>query len=50
LDLPGESFDYQDFIEREFEGKAPVRRRNDWLWWIAGMVLLVALLWLWLGR
>ena len=48
LDLPGESFDYQDFIEREFEGKAARSRRLHWLWWTAGVVLLAPLMWLWL--
>jgi predicted nucleic acid-binding Zn ribbon protein len=40
LGIPDDdSFDYEDFINREFEGKKP-RRRNAWLWAAAALLLL----------
>ena len=49
LDLPDESFDYNEFVAREFgEGKAsPVPRGIHWLWWVAAVALLVTLTLLW---
>jgi hypothetical protein len=49
LGIPDESFDYQDFIEREFEGKAPASRRS-WFWWVIALILLAALAVAWLRR
>ena len=42
LDLPGEDFDYDQFIQEEFEGK-PSRRISP-VWVIAAVALLVALM------
>ena len=49
LDLPDENFDYKDFVEREFEGKEPVPHGIHWFWWIVGIVVLIALAFLWFG-
>ena len=41
LDLPDDDdFDYDDFIAREFGGKASRRHRLKWYWWLTGVLLL----------
>ena len=44
LGLPEESFDYDDFIKREFGGEGPVPRGIHWFWWVVGLVLVLAFL------
>jgi hypothetical protein len=40
LNLPGEDFDYEDFVAREF-GKSPHRALGlKWYWWLLGVVVL----------
>ena len=39
LDLPEEKFDYDEFVQREFE--APKRSPVKMLWWIVAVVLLI---------
>jgi len=46
LDLPEESFDYDEFVNREFEKKRPVPRGIHWFWWLVGFLLLAAFGWL----
>ena len=48
LDLPEETFDYDDFVEREFGGKRPVPRGIHWLWWVTAILLLGVFLFFWL--
>ena len=48
LDLPEENFNYEEFVQREFEGKAPESRRVHWLWWIVALSLAIVFLWFWL--
>lgn len=43
LGLPDDSFDYDEFVKREFEGKQP-RRRLEWLWIIVALILVLLLL------
>jgi hypothetical protein len=50
LDLPDESFDYHDFAEREFGSKGPVPRGLHWFWWVAAVLLLAALVFVWFRR
>lgn len=46
LDLPDEDFDYEEFLKKEF-GKGPHREVGIKLrWWVAGVVLVGALVWL----
>ncbi len=45
LGVPDDSFNYDEFVRREFEGKAPTRRRLDWFWWLVAVVLVGALVW-----
>ena len=49
VDLPDEDFNYDDFVKAEFgsQTKPPGLRT---IWWIAGMVLLVAFLVIYLYR
>lgn len=43
LDLPDEDFDYDDFIAREFGG-APHRQTGiAWYWYLAAVLVLIAL-------
>jgi len=48
LDLPEENFNYEEFVQREFEGKAPASSRVHWLWWIVALSLALLFLWFWL--
>jgi len=48
LDLPEEKFDYEDFVEREFGSKSPVPHGIPWFWWVIGVLVLGAFLFLWL--
>ena len=51
LDLPDEDFDYNEFIAREFgKGKKEVVPQGlHWFWWIVGLGLVTALIWMWTG-
>ncbi|HTB80631.1 MAG TPA: hypothetical protein VK717_07065 [Opitutaceae bacterium] len=44
LDLPGEAFNYRDFVQEEF-GQGGRRTRPTLFWWIIGLGLLAALIW-----
>ncbi len=46
--LPDDSFDHDEFVRREFEGKGPARRRLDWLWWLVAVLLVAVLAWWWI--
>ena len=48
LDLPEETFDYDDFVEREFGSKRPMPRGIHWLWWVTALLLLGVFLFFWL--
>lgn len=39
LDLPGESFDYEDFVEREFGKKKVLPHGISWFWWLVAILL-----------
>ena len=44
LGLPGEDFDYEEFVKREFGGggkKSPIPHGIHWFWWIVAAVLLI---------
>jgi len=47
LDLPEEEFDYNEFVEREFGKKKSVPRGIPLFWWVVGIVVLVAFIFLW---
>jgi len=43
LDLPDDRFDYGEFVQREFGGKAPKPRGLSWFWWLVAVLLLGAI-------
>jgi hypothetical protein len=44
IGLPDESFDYEDFVKREFGGgKNPKPRGIHWFWWLVAIGILGAL-------
>jgi hypothetical protein len=43
-DLPDDSFDYNDFVEREFGGREIRPRGVKWHWWIVALVLALLIL------
>lgn len=47
LGLPDEDFDYDQFTKREF-GKTSAKPEGlRWVWWLAGIALLIAILFTW---
>jgi predicted nucleic acid-binding Zn ribbon protein len=48
LDLPSEDFNYDDFVKEKF-GKGGRRTRPSFIWWITGIVMLVVLIWIFVG-
>jgi len=50
LDLPEESFDYNEFVKRELEDKGPVPRGVHWFWWLVALALVVGFAWFWFHR
>lgn len=46
LGIPDESFDYEDFVQREFEGRKP-RRKLHWLWFAAAVAVIGAFVLAW---
>ena len=50
LDLPGENFDYEDFVKSEFGGRTILPRGIRWYWWLVALLVLAALVWLWVRR
>ncbi|MEI6970621.1 MAG: zinc-ribbon domain-containing protein [bacterium] len=48
LDIPDSEFNYGDFAKAEF-GASAKPRRIGWLWWVAGILTLLAFLRLLLG-
>ena len=54
VDVPEDAaeFDYNDFVKREF-GRRSARLKPAglaWKWWLAGILLLAALIWVWVVR
>ena len=48
LDLPDESFDYDDFVKREFGAKEIRPRGISWWWWLVAVILLIIFTAFWL--
>jgi hypothetical protein len=48
LNLPGENFDYDDFVEREFVGERTIPRGVHWFWWMVAVLIVAGLIGLWL--
>jgi len=48
LDLPDESFNYDEFTKNEFgEQSSPVPRGVHWFWWLVALGVLAGLALLW---
>jgi len=47
LGLPDDSFDYDQFVEREFGEDKPIPRGLHWFWWLVGVILLAAFTLMW---
>jgi rubredoxin len=45
-----DEFDYDDWKRREVDGPGPRRTKKQWLWWVIGLLILGALLWLFVGQ
>jgi zinc-ribbon domain len=43
LDLPDESFDYEEFTKREFGNSSPKPRGVRWFWWLIAILLAASL-------
>ena len=48
LDLPDESFDYEEFSKREFDGASATSQGLHWFWWLVAVALVLGLISLWL--
>jgi uncharacterized membrane protein YvbJ len=49
LNLPDESFDYEEFVDREFGKKKVLPRGIGWFWWAVAIVLVVLFVFFVLG-
>ena len=45
LGVPDDSFDYDDYIKREFEENPKIKRKLSAVWFITGSILLIAFGW-----
>ena len=43
LNLPDDSFDYDEFVDREFGKKKALPRGLGWFWWLVAIALVVLL-------
>lgn len=48
LDLPDDDFDYDEFVDKEFGDGIP-KRGMPMVWWVTGVILLIAFLFWVLG-
>ncbi len=46
LSLPDESFDYNEFVKREFGPKRVLPRGLSWFWWVVAILVAGAMAWL----
>jgi len=43
LDLPDDTFNYDEFVEKEFGGKKSSPAGLPWFWWVVAVLLLAAI-------
>lgn len=41
LNLPDDSFNYEEFVEKEFGTKKKARPGLPWIWWLTAAILLL---------
>jgi len=45
LDLPDDSFDYGEFVEKEFGSEPQLKPRGlAWIWWLAALLVVAGFL------
>ena len=44
LNLPGESFDYDDFVRQEFGARSPKPGGIKWFWWVTAVLVLAGMI------
>ena len=49
LGIPADSFDYDEYVKREFEGEKP-KRKLEPIWVVTAIALLGAMAWFMFGR
>jgi len=45
-----DEFDYDDWKRREVDGRRQQRTKRQWFWWVIGLLILGALVWLFVAR
>jgi hypothetical protein len=45
-----DEFDHDDWKRREVAWRGPRRTKKQWFWWVIGLLILGALLWLFVAR
>jgi len=50
LDLPDDSFDYEEFVNREFGHEKPLPRGIPWFWWVVALLLVALFLGIWIRK
>ncbi len=50
LDLPGEDFDYKEFIKKEFGAKKALPQGISWFWWLVSLIVVGIILLRLFGR
>jgi hypothetical protein len=48
LGLPNEDFNYNDFMNQEYGRSSPKPHGLHWVWWLAGIGLLAAVVFTWI--
>jgi hypothetical protein len=46
LGLPGEEFDYEEFVKEEFSTGRAKPRGIGWFWWVVALILVALLIFL----
>lgn len=44
LGIPEDEFDYESFVNEEFDSRSPKPRGIHWVWWLTALLLVLAFL------
>lgn len=47
LGIPAEEFDHEAFVTEEFGDGRPKTGKNQWIWWVTALALVLIFLWCW---